>query len=114
MEEEVDEVELSPIKDLKTGDFILVKFVYSGKKSCRETEFRYVAVISKVINDKEFEIQCLKSSNLQKTRFTYIDNDLSIINIVDMLGKLPNPKLVQESRALITVFPGSVHTFEKN
>lgn len=64
--EEAEEVEVSQIKDHKLGDYIVAKFLSTGKKSLRNTVYKYVAVILQKMSDCDFQIQCLKSVNKQK------------------------------------------------
>lgn len=115
-EDEINEesgrpVGLCPPDNLIPGDFVIVKYENSEKK--KPYIYRYVATILTAISTEEFEIQCLKSANLEKTCFTYIENDISTINIVDAVGKLPEPTLFEKGRVLQNKFSGAVDVFEK-
>lgn len=109
-----EDVEFSGTENLKVGDFVLTKFCLAGKKSLRVTEYKYVGVIVNIISDCEFDIQCLKCVDSRKTQFVIIENDISQINILNIIGKLPDPILKEEGRMLVNVFPGAVKTVEKH
>lgn len=103
-EVEIEEVEMSEKTDIKPGDYVLAQFSLSGKKSSRSTFYKYIAVISKSVSVDEYEIQCLKSINSKKNRFTYIENDVSQININNIIGKLPQPTLFKKAECLLCNF----------
>lgn len=42
-----------------------------------------------------------------------IENDISVIELCDIIGKLPYPDLKKSGRQLKSVFPGIVDIFEK-
>ncbi|CAG9765752.1 unnamed protein product [Ceutorhynchus assimilis] len=58
-------------------------------------------------SDTALQIQRLKSIDKQKTKFDYIENDISTVNKLDILGLLPEPSLEQEGKKLITKFSGN-------
>lgn len=43
----------------------------------------------------------------------YIENDVSLIGIENIIGSLPEPTLKEEGRMLVNVFLGAVETVEK-
>lgn len=107
----VDPVDLLSKDDLRPGNFILVAFKYLGKRS--SVTYKYVASITKANNENEVEVHCLKSMDREKRSFTYIKNDIWSVDTKDILGKLPEPTLVQDVRSLKTVFSSPIEVFEK-
>lgn len=57
------------------------------------------------MSDCDFEIQCLKSVNKQKTQFVAIEDDISLLNVENIIGKLPEPMLGDstESAAVLSL-----------
>lgn len=98
------------LPNLNTGDYIWIEFESVGKKKLKH---KYVTTIIKIISQNEFEVQCFKSNNEENTEFVPIENDVSIVDITNILYKLPSPDLRLQNRHLITVFPGVVDVFEK-
>ncbi|CAG9762723.1 unnamed protein product [Ceutorhynchus assimilis] len=56
---DISDMEIHKADDSKPGDFILVKFMGTGKRM--SATFRYVATILTILSDTELQIQCLKS-----------------------------------------------------
>jgi len=96
--------------DLKPGDYIIVKFETSNK---RKLIYKYVASVLKIADVNDIEIQCFESIDEENTEFVPIDNDVSMIGIESIVGKLPVPELKLSGRQLKSVFPGVVDIFEK-
>lgn len=107
---EAADILLPSDQPIKPGDFVLVRFSACGKR--KSTTYRYLTTVRQV-TENDLEIQCLKSTNKEKTRFEYIENDISTIFKTDVLGMLPEPALVEEGRKLIAKFPGFVDVLEK-
>jgi len=97
--------------DLNTGDYILIEFESIGK---RKLKFKYVATVVSIINQSEYEVQCFEANNEENTEFVPIENDISIVDLTNILYKLPSPELRLQNRHLISVFPGVVDVFEKS
>ncbi|KAF5298319.1 hypothetical protein FQA39_LY11803 [Lamprigera yunnana] len=93
-DQETDDI-IFQVQDLKVGAYILALFVNTGEKSCSS-------------------LQCLKSLDETKTIFKFIDNDQCVIAKKEILGRLPDPQLVQFGRILKTVFPAEVEVYEKS
>lgn len=86
---------LFSVDHFKTGDFILAKFQSCGKRASAAVNYRYVCVVSKVLQNNELEINSLKSVDADRKSFKYIENNVSVINISQVLRKLPEPELLQ-------------------
>jgi len=97
--------------DINTGDYILLQFESIGK---RKLKYKYVATVIRVISQSEFEVQCFEANNEENTEFVPIENDISIVDLTNILYKLPSPELRLQNRHIISVFPGVVDVFEKN
>jgi hypothetical protein len=65
------------------------------------------------LNNNEIEIQCFQATDEENTKFIVIENDISVIDISDIVGKLPYPELNKSGRQLQSIFPGVVDVFEK-
>jgi len=98
------------ITDLKPGDYILVKFESKNKKIIT---YKYVATVQQLIEGKDVEIQCFEAVDEENTAYIPTENDTSVIELKDIIGKLPYPELKKRGRQLKSVFPGVVDTFEK-
>jgi len=101
---------VSCVSDLKPGDYILVKFSTTNKK---KLTYKYVATVLQLLNNDEIEIQCFEATDEENTEFIVIENDISVIDISDIVGKLPYPELKKSGRQLKSIFPGVVDVFEK-
>ncbi|KAK4871845.1 hypothetical protein RN001_015969 [Aquatica leii] len=108
---EQEDIEIFELKDLNLGDFVLVRFKLTGKRST--TTYRYVAKILEILSSEEYEIQCNKTANDQMTVFYPIEKDISTINQCDILGKLPEPTVEDKGRKCKTIFPGQVDISEQ-
>ncbi|KAG5867707.1 hypothetical protein JTB14_019124 [Gonioctena quinquepunctata] len=108
--QEQDEILLFSVEDSNLGDYILASFQSVGK---RASSNKYVSKILKILPENAYEIQGLRSLDGSKIVFKYIDNDMSLINKSDILGKLPDPQLIQDGRILKISFPTAVDVFEK-
>ncbi|KAF5296098.1 hypothetical protein FQA39_LY02732 [Lamprigera yunnana] len=97
---------INEVEDLKVDDYILALFVSTGKRAV--VHYKYVAKILQVLQGDDFEVQCLKSLDETKTTFKFIENDQCVIAKKEILGRLPDPQLVQFGRILKTVFPAEV------
>ncbi|KAF5295277.1 hypothetical protein FQA39_LY13142 [Lamprigera yunnana] len=102
---------INQVEDLKVGDYILALFVSTGERAV--VHYKYVAKIQ-VLEGDDFEVQCLKSLDETKTTFKFIENDQCVIAKKEILGRLPDPQLVQFGRILKTVFPAEVEVYEKS
>ncbi|KAF5296783.1 hypothetical protein FQA39_LY12301 [Lamprigera yunnana] len=94
------------------SDYILALFVSTGKKAV--VHYKYVAKILQVLEGDDFEVQCLKSLDESKTTFKFIENDQCVIAKKEILGRLPDPQLIQFGRILKTIFPAEVEVYEKS
>lgn len=81
---------VSCVSDLKPGDYILVKFSTTNK---RKLTYKYVTTVLQLLNNDEIEIQCFEATDEENTEFIVIENDISVIDISDIVGKLPYPEL---------------------
>ncbi|KAK4880790.1 hypothetical protein RN001_008936 [Aquatica leii] len=108
---EQEDIEIFEPKDLNLGDFVLVRFKLTGKRST--TTYRYVAKILEILSSEEYEIQCYKTANDEKTVFYPIKNDIFTINQCDILGKLSEPTVEDKGRKCKTIFPGQVDISEQ-
>ncbi|KAF5296255.1 hypothetical protein FQA39_LY12592 [Lamprigera yunnana] len=104
-DQETDDI-IFQVEDLKVGDYILALFVSTGKRAV--VHYKYVAKILHVLEGDDFEVQCLKSLDETKTTFKFIENDQCVITKKEILGRLPDPQLLQFGRILKTVFPAEV------
>ncbi|KAF5278415.1 hypothetical protein FQA39_LY05904 [Lamprigera yunnana] len=109
--QETDDI-IFQVEDLKVGDYILALFVSTGKRAV--VHYKYVAKILQVLEGDDFEVQCLKSLDETKTTFKFIENDQCVIANKEILGRLPDPQLVQLGRILKTVFPAEVEVYERS
>lgn len=102
-----DYCDMMPSKDLKVGDFILVKFL-GGKRN--STTYRYLATIQEVYPDKELMVMFLKNISDNKG-FTMKIDDVSNIKIRDVLGKLPVPEIKESEGRHKYVFEKPVDVY---
>lgn len=70
-------------------------------------------MVLRVVDEKDIRIQCFESIDGENTEFVPIVNDVSMIDLGDIIGKLPLPNLQQSGRQLKYVFSGVVDVFEK-
>ncbi|KAF0718546.1 HTH CENPB-type domain-containing protein, partial [Aphis craccivora] len=63
------------------------------------------ASVLKIADVNDIEIQCFESIDEENTEFFPIDNDVSMIGIESIVGKLPVPELKLSGRQLKSVFP---------
>ncbi|KAF5285900.1 hypothetical protein FQA39_LY04361 [Lamprigera yunnana] len=111
-DQETDDI-IFQVEDLKVGDYILALFVSTGKRAV--VHYKYVAKILQVLEGDDFEVQCLKSLDETKITFKFIENDPCVIAKKEILGRLPDPQLVQFGRRILeTVFPAEVEVYEKS
>ncbi|KAF5269867.1 hypothetical protein FQA39_LY08539 [Lamprigera yunnana] len=108
-DQETDDI-IFLVEDLKVGDYILALFVSTGKRAV--VHYKYVAKILQVLEGDDFEVQCLKSLDETKTTFKFIENDQCVIAKKEILGRLPDPQLIQFGRILKTAFPAKVEVYE--
>lgn len=43
-----------------------------------------------------------------------IEDEISLLNVENIIGKLPEPMLKEQGRSLVMEFPGCVNTVEKH
>lgn len=87
----------------KEGDFILAKFSSSlGKKT-----YKYVCLIEDIAGKKAV-VKGMKSYK-QKNTFKFIKNDVSIIDMTDIIILLPQPDSVGE----LYTFPENINVIEQ-
>lgn len=55
-------------RDLKSGDYVLVKFKPVGKKMC----YKYVATVVEIISKTEVEVQYFEASDEKNTEFVLV------------------------------------------
>ncbi|KAF5301793.1 hypothetical protein FQA39_LY10578 [Lamprigera yunnana] len=108
----LDDIVINKVEDLKVGDYILSLFVSTGKRAV--VHYKYVAKILQVLEGDDFEVQCSKSLDETKTTIKFVENDQCIIAKKEILGRLPDPQLVQFGRILKTVLPAEVEVYEKS
>lgn len=89
IEEEV--IEVSSIKELKEGDFIIVQYK-GGKRMV--TTFTYLCIIQQIISPEEIEIMGLRSADFLKKIFTVKEKDVSVISLKQVVGKVKEPQMV--------------------
>ncbi|CAG9829303.1 unnamed protein product [Diabrotica balteata] len=98
-------VELSP------GDYILASFESISKRVT--VTFKYVSKIIHIFSENEYEIQGLLSLDEGKLNFKLMHTDISVINKIDIVSKLPDPQIIQDERILKIVFPIKLDIHEK-
>ncbi|KAK4872156.1 hypothetical protein RN001_016280 [Aquatica leii] len=98
---EQEDIEIFEPKDLNLGSML------------SPTTYRYVAKILEILSSEEYEIQCYKTANDEKTVFDPIENDISTINQCDILGKLPEPTVKDKRIKCKTIFLGQVDISEQ-
>lgn len=108
---DTDAVEMTKVDDVKPGDFVLALFESCGKRN--SFQYKYVATVQTLLEDGDMQIMCLNCLNDDKTVFRLNENDVSIINISKLIGKLPVPIITGKGRSITYVFPGTVDVFEK-
>ena len=108
---DTEAVEMTKVDEVKPGDFVLVLFESCGKRN--SFQYKYVATVQTLLEDGDIQIMCLKCLNDDKTVFRLNENDVSIINISKLIGKLPVPIITGNGRGITYVFPGTVDVFEK-
>jgi hypothetical protein len=64
-------------QDLKSGDYVLIKFKPVGKKNC----YKYVATVVKVISKTEVEVQYFEASDEENTEFALVKGDISVLDL---------------------------------
>ncbi|KAL3286012.1 hypothetical protein HHI36_000526 [Cryptolaemus montrouzieri] len=115
-DESIDEPTADPIEyfeptldNIIFGKFVLVKFLSGSRK---KTEFRYVCLIQKVLKDNVFEVVGLKSAH-SRSVFKLVENDVSTVQIGDIVALLPDPKCVKISDRIIRYhFPNDINIKE--
>lgn len=108
---DTDAVEMTKVDDVKPGDFVLALFESCGKRN--SFQYKYVATVQTLLEDGDMQIMCLNCLNDDKTVFRLNENDVSIINISKLIGKLPVPIITGKGRSITYVFPGTVDVLEK-
>lgn len=69
--------------DLKTDDYILIKFETTNK---RKLTYKYVATVINISDENDVEIQCFEAVDKENTEFVLIDNDVSMIDLGNIIG----------------------------
>jgi len=69
--------------DLKTGDYILVKFETTNKRKL--TYKIYVAIVINISDENDVKIQCSEAVDEENTEFVPIDNDVSVIDLGNII-----------------------------
>jgi len=78
------------------------------KKIC----YKYVATVVKVISKTEVEVQYFEASDEENTEFVLVKGDVSVVELEDLVYKLPMPELCFKNRQYLSVFPGIVDVYE--
>uniref|UniRef100_A0A6P7F9T3 Uncharacterized protein LOC114327212 n=1 Tax=Diabrotica virgifera virgifera TaxID=50390 RepID=A0A6P7F9T3_DIAVI len=79
----------------------------------RRQHINMLPKIIDVLSSEEYEIQCFKSANEEKTVFCPIENNVCSIDKNDILGKLPDPIVQEQGRKFKTIFPGKLNIYEQ-
>lgn len=72
-----------------------------------------MATVVKVISKTEVEVQYFEASDEENTEFVLVEGDVSVVELEDLVYKLPLPELCFKNRQYISVFPGIVDVYEK-
>lgn len=103
-------------KDLKQGIFVLVEFKGGSRQSIK---YRYACIVQRppdteesVINP-EISVMSLKSIDATKKIFIPKEEDVSFVQIKDVLGILPQPDLLQHGDRMRYAFPKRVNVYEQ-
>lgn len=100
-----DEVPLAEteVAKIKQGTFVLVQFVGGNRKA---TKYRYEAVCQKSVEDGgKVQNTCWKLvSDTNAKLFKVDENDTSYVDLGQILGILPNPKLVMKGNRVFYEF----------
>jgi len=84
---------ISCVSDLKPGDYLLVKFSTTNKRKLTYKCKSISITVLQLLKNYEIEIQCFEATDEENTEFIVIENDISVIDINDIVGKLRDPKL---------------------
>ena len=110
LEEESEMCELSESKEMKVGDYMLVKFTGGKRKT---VVYKYVSVVQKcypVCN--EYDVMCMNISG-NKTLFKLNEADVTLVHKTDIIGVLPVPFMSCIGQHMQYCFPQPVDVFEK-
>lgn len=101
------------VSQIKQGTHVLVQFVGGNRKA---TKYRYVAVCQKAVEeDGEVQVTCLKVvSGTNAKVFKVDENDTSYVDFSQIIGILPNPKLVLKGNRVFYEFENNVDVFERS
>lgn len=80
-------------KDIKCGDFLLVK-VRSGRR--KSVVYRYVAVVQEIL-PSSLNVGGFKSCDTAKENFKVIENDVFQVSAEEIIALLPKPKILQSN-----------------
>lgn len=72
-----------------------------------------MATVVKVISKTEVEVQYFEASDEENTEFVLVEGDISIVDLDDLVYKLPLPELRLKNRQYLSVFPGVIDVYEK-
>lgn len=105
-------------ENITPGKYVLIKLLGGVRNS---VNYKYVCCIKYVRNDDDDDeeldnpivVVSLKRADKYATSFYIVENDVFDINIDQILGILPEPKIVIKDRKIMYVFPGTVSVFEK-
>lgn len=99
--------------DITPGQFVLVR-VMSGKR--KPVNYRYVAIVQEVLQDREYNLLGFKSLDTAKKTLEEVKNDLFTAHFDEILAVLPRPlfqisSIAGQSKKYI--FSNSVDVFER-
>ena len=90
MEDSTEIYEVTTIKEIKEGDFILAEFK-GGKRN--KSTYKFVCIVQATISDTDKSVMAMNAIDTTHTTFKTNENDVSIISFNAVLGKLPTPRI---------------------
>ncbi|KAJ4437827.1 hypothetical protein ANN_13765 [Periplaneta americana] len=110
-ESEEEPCDIITCKKPNVGDYVLVKFC-GGKRN--STLYRYACVVQEIYpNDNEVEVMSMKCISDDKRIFKMDEENVSVVKMTSVIGKLSSPILLRTGARLKYEFSKPVNIFEK-
>ncbi|KAG5895960.1 hypothetical protein JTB14_027960 [Gonioctena quinquepunctata] len=107
--EEVEYISVEP-ENIEVGTFLLVRILSGERKSTS----RYVCIDQEELDDSEYAVPGLKSTESEKHIFKEVENDKFTVYFADIIAVLGKPKIESfGSRMKIYILEKSVDVFER-
>lgn len=92
--QDVENIE-SGAKDIKTGEFVQVKFLYN-QNAKNETVKIFAAKTLQIIDDRRYKLSCMRSYKGSETRFIFpqVPDDV-VVDSEQIIALLPNPRVTR-------------------